>query len=327
MQCHNCGSQLSEGLAFCQQCGTPVTTPSPSSIPPTVVASQPPYGNPNAHTNYNPSSMPGNSPAYATPQDPYSNNPYAPPQQLNNPYAPPQQLNNPYAQPQPNNVPPYPPTPQQQNNAPSYAPPPQPNYASYSGVGMPAVANPVPVKPKSKVGLIVGIVIVVLLIVIVGGAALMGAKSSRTTTTTATATANTGPSGNTIDSKAAVIVTDIQMASAIDTDTYKPKTLATSFKTYTDIYTTFQFNIGDTDVSQQNPGYVEAKYYKQNRLILTDDPLKIDDSIAPNGYGYGYFTVQYYGATTAGKVELYWCRKSNCSDGKLAQTTTFTVTV
>jgi hypothetical protein len=171
-----------------------------------------------------------------------------------------------------------------------------------------------PVKRKRRVGLIVGIVIAILAIVIVGGAVL-ASKSSPTTAK--------GPSGNTIDSTASSIITNIQMASAIDTNSYQPTTLATSFQTSTDIYATFQFDFRNTNVSQQNPGYVQAKYYAQNKLAFASNILKADDSTGPNGYG--YFNAQYYRATTDGAVELYWCRKPGCSDAKLAQTAKFTV--
>ena len=353
MQCHSCGSQVPEGMAFCQQCGMPISPPPPSSLPPTVAASQPPYGNPSPGASYNPSSIPptvaASQPPYGNPgsganynpssipptvaasQPPYGNpgpytdyNPSTIPSNgqgyegAPNPYVnvPPY---NPYGQPQPSNVPPYAPPPP--NNVPPYASLPQSNPAAAYGAGVPAFANPMPVKPKRRVGLIAGIVIAILAIVIVGGAVL-ASKSSHTTTTTTT---TQGPSGNTIDSTVSSIITNIQMASAVDTNTLKPTTLSTRFKKDTDVYATFQFDFRTTDVNQQNPGYVEAKYYRQSTRVFTGDPLKVDDSVAPNGRGYGYFTVQYPYATTAGSVELYWCRQSNCSDEKLAQTTTFTV--
>ena len=336
MQCHKCGSPVPQGMAFCQECGTPVSAPSPSSIAPTVAVPQPSYGNPGSDANYNPSSLPPtvavDQPSYGTP-GPYTNynpssgsgsdqaygampNPYA-----NVPYGQPQSDNVPYGQPQSGNVPPPP------NNVPPYNPPPQGNAGSY-GPGVPAFASPVPVKRKSKVGLIVGIVIAVLLVVCVGSTVLVTSLSHSKTgsqvDSAPTATPiPTGPSGNAIDPTAAAIVTNIQMASAIETDTYHPTKLATKFKTNTTFYTSFQFDLNNTSVSQQNPGYVEARYYIRNKVILSGDPLKADDTTAPNGYG--YFSVQYYQATAAGAVELYWCRQSDCSDGKLAATTTFTV--
>jgi len=111
------------------------------------------------------------------------------------------------------------------------------------------------------------------------------------------------------------------MASAIDATSYQPTTLTTSFKTYSDIYATFQISYDNTDVTQQNPGYVLAKYYIRNAVVSTSDPLKFDDSTGTHGY----FSTQYYRSTTDGAVELYWCRQADCSDCKLAQTTNFTV--
>ena len=127
--------------------------------------------------------------------------------------------------------------------------------------------------------------------------------------------------GNTIDPTAASIITNIQMASAIDTDTALPTTLATSFQTGVDFYITFQFELGNTNVGSQTPGYVVAEYYAESTLQDTSQPLVVDDST----YAYGYFPAQYDLSTTAGTIELYWCRVSSCSDKKLAGTATFTV--
>jgi len=40
----------------------------------------------------------------------------------------------------------------------------------------------------------------------------------------------------------------------------------------------------------------------------------------------GFFKVQYILPTQQGTAEVYWCQQSNCSDKKLAQVVTFTVT-
>jgi hypothetical protein len=244
---------------------------------------------------------------------------------MQNPYA--EAPYNPYSPQQPNNAPIYTPTP---NNVPVYGSPPPSNNASY-GAGIPAFPGPVPVRPKPKVGLVTGIIIAVLVIGLVIGAIAMAGSKHGTTTGSTGDTVGTKPiatptpivpSGNSIDPTAASIVTDIQMASAIDADTYEPTKLTTSFKTYTDIYSTFQINFANANVSLQNPGYVEAKYYMQKTPILTVDPLTVDDS---TGGSTGYFKVEYYRATTAATVEFYWCRQSNCSDAKLAGTSSFTV--
>jgi len=180
-------------------------------------------------------------------------------------------------------------------------------------------------KPKSRVGLIVGIVIGVLLFVCVGSTlAVIGLANLGSTAISTPTTTLSSPSGNTIDTTAASIVTNIQTASAVESTAYQP-TPATSFHTNTDIYVSFKFNLNNatSTVTQQAPGYVQAKYYIQNRLILTDDPLKADETTDPTGYG--YFTVQYYHATTDASVELYWCRKSDCTDKMLAGVAKFTV--
>ncbi len=354
MQCHKCGSQVPGGMAFCQECGTPLSPPSPSSIaptiaaaqppygtpgsnynssslPPTVAASQPPYGTPGADANYNPSSLPptvaAGQPPYAAP-GPYTNyNPSSVPGSdpaygaTPNPYA-----NVPYGQPQSGNVPPPP------SNVPPYNPPPQGSAGSY-GPAVPAFTSPTPVKRKSKVGLIVGIVLAVLVVACIGSTVLVTSLSRNKTGSQETTVGSTPtvaptptpstPSGNTIDPTASSIVTNIKMASAIDPTSYQPTTFATRFKTHTAFYTSFQFDLNQTSVSQQNPGYVESRYYIGSRVILSGDPLKADDTIEPTGYG--YFSVEYYQATTAGTVELYWCRQSDCNDGKLAGTASFTV--
>jgi hypothetical protein len=115
------------------------------------------------------------------------------------------------------------------------------------------------------------------------------------------------------------------MASAIDRDTAEPKTLATRFRTGDTVYVTYDFDFRNTDVTLQHPGYTQAKYYVQNRLYHTTKSLKIDDTVATSGQGYAYFGYPYDDPTTAGAVEVYWCRLPSCSDGKLAGTETFTV--
>jgi hypothetical protein len=186
--------------------------------------------------------------------------------------------------------------------------------------------SPPSVKRKSNVGLIVGIVIAVLVVACVGStfAVINWARTPSAGNTTNT-TSTPILSGNTVDPTAASILTNIQMASAIDQDTAEPKTLATSFRTDDTVYVTFEFDFKNTDVTLQNPGYTQAKYYIQNRLYHTTKTLKIDDTVASSGQGYAYFGYPYDSPTTAGSVEVYWCRQSTCSDGKLAGVATFTI--
>ena len=346
MQCQHCGSQLSEGVAFCQQCGTPVPPPpssiaptiaafpqsyntpgsnpnyNPSSLPPTVAASPQSYNTPGSDVNYNPSAIPPTvaaaPPSYGS-SGPYTNyNPSSPPSGGNQGYeAPPNPYaNTPYNQPPSGNMAPPPP-----NNMPPYNMPFPNNNAAYAQGAPNFVATPV--KPKSNVGLIVGIVIAVLLVACVGSTVLVASLAhtgSSENTSVSTPTPDV-PSRNNIDPTAASIVTNIQMASAVDTVSAQPKTLTKSFKTYTPIYSTFDLNLDNSGVSSGDPGYVEAKFYLGTTLVSTSDPLTIDDATIPGRY----FSAEYYRASTSGSVELYWCKQSTCSDEALAGIATFTV--
>src|SRR5439155_10186896 len=119
----------------------------PSAIPPTVAAAPPSYGSSGPYTNYNPSSPPsGGNQGYEAPPNPYANTPYNQPPSGN------------MAPPPPNNMPPY--------NMPFPN-----NNAAYAQGAPNFVATPV--KPKSNVGLIVGIVIAVLLVACVGSTVLV----------------------------------------------------------------------------------------------------------------------------------------------------------
>jgi TIR domain-containing protein len=210
------------------------------------------------------------------------------------------------------NAPAYTPSPQF-GNIPSHTLPPQFGNTPY-GAGISGSATQ-PVKPGLKIGLSLAILIIAILtIVIVARTVVMPAMLPSTT-------ADKGSSQKTIDPTASSIITNIQTASAIDTILKQPTMPSTSFKTYTDIYTTFQLNLNNIDISQQNPGYIQARYYKQNASIFTDHEQKINDKTTSSGY----FKFQYHSATTDGVVKLYWCRQSNCSDAKLAQTASFTV--
>jgi len=130
------------------------------------------------------------------------------------------------------------------------------------------------------------------------------------------------PPGEINDPVASSIVTTIQIASAVDKTSGLPIKLATSFKTYTDIYTTFQLNLNGVDISQQHPGYVQAKYFKAQKRIFTSHVLTIDkNTITADSFP----AFQYHDPTTAGIVELYWCRVKDCGDAKFAQKASFTV--
>ena len=216
-------------------------------------------------------------------------------------------------------------SPAQPAKLPSYASPPlaQPsNVRSYAPSAQPSNFPsgpnfaPPPVRPKQKVGLIFAlVVIVVLAIVIIIGRTVLVPGLFPSTLGDKESPRNTDPAPSSI-------VTNIQVASAIDPVSMEPTTLATSFKTHTNIYTTFRLNLKDVDINPQHPGYIQARYYNQNKNMFTDHERKRIDDKTISG---GYFTFQYYNPTTSGAVKLYWCRHSDCSDAKFAQTASFTV--
>jgi TIR domain len=210
------------------------------------------------------------------------------------------------------------------DNTSSHAPRPQPDNAP-SRVGESGFASPAVVKPRPSIGLISAIVIALMIAVIVSGALAMSGLFRSTPVVPETPTASSitpqGQPSNT-DPAASSIITTIQMASAIDKNSKQPTTLTTSFRTNTDIYTTFRINLKNVDISQQHAGYVQAKYYREHKRISTTHVLTISNNTLS---GDSFPPFQYYDATTAATVEVYWCREKNCEDAKLAQTASFTV--
>ena len=133
----------------------------------------------------------------------------------------------------------------------------------------------------------------------------------------------TAPSEHPIDPTAAAIITNVQAASAIDPTSKQPITPATSFRTNTNIYITFQLDLNSVDVSQQHPGYAQAKYYREgHQRISTSHVVTIDSNTMA---GNSFLPFKYYDPTTTATVEVYWCREKICEDGKLAQRVSFTV--
>ena len=312
MQCQNCGTHLSSEMQFCPNCGT--ATPQAALIDPTAVVSP-----------HQPS--PILSTLYAAPSPPSSNTP------VPDPYA---EYSPPLAYIMPGQQPPY-----------SYnATPPVPNpYQQYAPVPNYHQAQPFPVLPttpprKRRTGLIIGMTAAVLMVIVVGLYTIVPKLPSKPTTSdTMTGTQNSttptpnvesiptpalstnSPSGTTIASTAASIVTDAQTASSIDQTTAAPISLTSTFQTSTNIYVTFKLNNTAFDFSQ-NTGYVAVKYYANSTLLsLPSNTLLTINRPAPGGF----FKIQYYVATQ-GAAELYWCQQSDCSDEKLAQVVTFTVT-
>jgi len=218
--------------------------------------------------------------------------------------------------------------------------------------------TPPPPKRRSRVGLIIGIVLIVLLLACVGisvavyqglkngvntvissaqatvtAAAATATVSSNTAISSAQATATavdatatassnttpttssgqtTGPSGLSIDPSAAALITSPQMASAVDKN-FNPTTVTSTFVPKQTIYVTFKID------SSASNGYVEGKWYSNGKFAFSSDPL------AAQGGFVGYLAAE-YNIATQGTVELYWCTVKDCSDAKLADVVTFTVT-
>ncbi|HLQ29741.1 MAG TPA: hypothetical protein VK140_10975 [Ktedonobacteraceae bacterium] len=357
MNCTSCGANLPPGAPTCPVCHnpTPYNVPGSGSSPqidPNAAAPQ--YGNPPSGPGSSPQIDPTvlSSPYGGTPPPPstaYGSSPYGdfPPQP--NPYgAPPPPQQYPYGAPPPQQYPAYgaPPSPPQQAG---YGVPQQPG-AMY--------VTPPPPKRRSRVGLIIGIVLIVLLLACVGisvavyqglkngvntvissaqatvtAAAATATVSSNTAISSAQATATavdatatassnttpttssgqtTGPSGLSIDPSAAALITSPQMASAVDKN-FNPTTVTSTFVPKQTIYVTFKID------SSASNGYVEGKWYSNGKFAFSSDPL------AAQGGFVGYLAAE-YNIATQGTVELYWCTVKDCSDAKLADVVTFTVT-
>ncbi|HVB72600.1 MAG TPA: hypothetical protein VNE38_03500, partial [Ktedonobacteraceae bacterium] len=297
-----------------------------------------------------PASSPQYDPTVAAPR-PYDPTVAAPPPYAGQGFQPPvnptpaQPAYNDYNRQPANPYAPQPPSPF--NNAPGGynaqagygTPPPPPNayappYAPPPGAFVPP--NQPPQKKGPNVGLIIGIV--ALLIVLIGGGLLAikafshpqgqtnsptpGASSttnattpasSPTTAVTASPATNQGPSpsGSPIDTTAASIITNVQTASAIDSN-YLPTHTTNQFSVGNVVYVTFHLNLTAS-------GYVQAKVYADN-VYVTQSSL----TVTVGKYDHGYFQITYNKAS-AGAFELYWCLQSDCSDAALAAVASFTV--
>jgi len=230
------------------------------------------------------------------------------------------------------------PTPQAQNAYQQYTP--MPNYNQAQPHPIPPIIPP----RKSPTGWIIGITATVLVVIIIAlfviipklASKPLPSASTPTTENVSTSTVATPPtpvpttsssltpSGNPIDSTAASIVTDAQTASSINQITAAPINLTDTFQTSTDIYVTFKLNNDAFNFNQHN-GYVAVKFYANSVALTLPDPLTTPLTINEPAPG-GFFKVQYITPTRQGAAEVYWCQLSNCSDEKLAQVVTFTVT-
>ena len=122
----------------------------------------------------------------------------------------------------------------------------------------------------------------------------------------------------TIDPSAAAFITDIATTSSVDPRTAEPGPLTQNFTTNATIYVVFHLNLRNFDFKSHHAVYIQAKFYGDKTYIYQRMLIFTQQAAG------GFFAVQYY-QPKVGNVELYWCLKSDCSDGKLAQTTSFTV--
>jgi hypothetical protein len=321
MQCPFCGTQLPSNAQVCTTCGNAVNVNSQGANIPTQYANP---MDPNQLSTQYPNSMNPNQvpppPAYGAPQP---SSPY------NQPYPSQETPYQPYQQP---GVPPYQPIPGQLGA-------PYSGNAPYPGA-IPGYIPPQK-KPKSRVGLIVGIIALVLVVLCIGGSVLavqIANESDQTDTTQKTPTASQAtkvvitpivpytqqesPSGTAIDSQAAEIIINPQTASKIDKDSLEPVKGSTTstFKTNQSIYVTFDLDPKKFDATKETD-YINTRFYVGSKSVLKDDPLKV----GPTNFN-GYFSADYYQPTDEGAVEFYWCHTASCSDAKLAQVLYFTVT-
>ncbi len=300
MNCNSCSTLLPPGVAFCPSCGTPVPYNSTgqgqgaSLYDPTIASAS--YNAPQSpSTGYG---TPSNPYGYSQPQDPYhstSSNPYdmGAPSPQSNLYEAPQ---NP-----PAGLPPY------GYNPPSGYPP----QGYPQGGALPGTyGTPSRPRGRSKIGMIIGITVLVLVLGC-AGLTILGLRGSGRSTST-TPVLSDVPQSSAIDPAAKATIFNIQMASSIDKD-YYPTNLANTFKPQQDVYMTFHVD------SQGQDGYIKVNWYlngqKQSSSILTHS--------AENDHGYFDNT---YDQSGDGAVAAYWCLESSCSDAKLAQVVTFTVT-
>lgn len=335
MKCQVCQYDVPGGVAFCPNCGTPVSSdaygrpPQASSpnqgVAPTVLASSSPpvpdpYGAP----------PPPPSPYGTPPSGPYGASPPS-----SSPYGTPPTA---YGAPSPSSSP--------------YGTPPVPAYdpnAAGFGAGAPYMQPqfvPPPRPKSSNRGCIIAVVIVLsLFVLIVGGivaaVAYIGNQAAHSlsnlnatataglatvnadltpTGTTPTATTSTGttpvagsvPSASQIDPNASANITGAQTSSGMDAN-YKPTHVTSSFTVGQTVYITYTL--------AGKPGYLIEKRYSSDGTLAgqTTSPLAVRSG---DSNGYVRFTATTAGSFVAG---LYWCQQADCSDAALAQVVNYTV--
>lgn len=161
---------------------------------------------------------------------------------------------------------------------------------------------------QRKPGLLAGMFVGIILVVLIGTAIII----IPTLTTPHT------PSGNAIDPAAATFITDITTTSSVNFQTAAPGPKIQTFKKNTLFYVAFHLNFKNFDFHTHSTVYIQPKFYGGQTYVY---PPMLSFIQQADG---GFFEVQYFQPAT-GNVELYWCLTSDCSDSKLAQTTSFTV--
>jgi hypothetical protein len=177
--------------------------------------------------------------------------------------------------------------------------------------GLPG-SSPVPPGPLRKArqpGLLAGMLVGIVFVALIGAVVIIVIPKFTVLQT---------PAGNAIDPSAAAFITDIATASSVNPRTAEPGPLAQNFTTNATIYVVFHLNLKKFDFTSHHAVYVQAKFYGDKTYIYQRMLIFTQQAAG------GFFAVQYY-QPKVGSVELYWCLKSDCSDGKLAQTASFTV--
>ncbi len=123
-----------------------------------------------------------------------------------------------------------------------------------------------------------------------------------------------GPSGSPIAPAAAAIITNVQIASAVDSN-YQPTQLTNTVAVGQTLYITFDLHLNG------RTGYVQARFYRDREFIDQTDVLTVQPGVLSVAV-YASFPV----AIPNGTAELYWCQQADCSDKQLAAVIHFTIT-
>lgn len=281
MQCNSCGAYLAPGATTCSVCGRPTAYNAPGSggYDPTVVAS--PSGR------ASPAEFPptGYGSSSAGPASPYGTPPYATP--LSAPYS----------------VPPVSPSSAQQYPYDSpYATPPS---APYPVPPVSPLPDGVSKRNRRLLPVMVGVVALVVVLSGVGVLLVPGWLHPLPPP---------GPSGSPIAPAATAIVTNVQVASAVDSY-YHPTQVTNTVAVGQTLYITFDLHLNG------RTGYVQAKFYRDREFIDQTDVLTVQPGVL-NAAVYASFPE----AIPNGTTELYWCQQSDCSDRQLAAVVHFTIT-